>query len=90
MLFFLAGAPVWAGLCCLYSKDRYHKEPWGMLLWSVVYGLFSTFVIYGLGVWLKRTFPHAEGPFYTAFDTKTLFPFLWDICCGENQLRNSI
>ena len=67
MLFFLAGAPVWAGLCCLYSKDRYHKEPWGMLLWSVVYGLFSTFVIYGLGVWLKRAFPHAEGPFYTAF-----------------------
>lgn len=52
-----ATAPIVAGLFYLYIRDKYEKEPWRMLVWGILFGVYATFVIYGAGLWLERTFP---------------------------------
>lgn len=67
MLVELAAAPAAAGLFFMYIKDKYEKEPWGMLLLGLLFGLYTAAVIYALGHWLEWRFPHEETPLYTAF-----------------------
>ncbi len=67
MLLQFAAVPVWIGLFCLYLWDRYEKEPFSMLFWGFLYGVYATFLIYGLGTWLEGTWLHRETPFFSAF-----------------------
>lgn len=67
-----ATAPIAMGLFYLYLRDCYEKEPWQMLLWGVVFGIYTTFVIYGVGLWLEYLFPHVETPWYTSFISSAL------------------
>ena len=67
-----ATAPIVAGLFYLYIRDKYEKEPWRMLVWGILFGVYATFVIYGGGLWLERTFPHPETPLYTSFVSSAL------------------
>lgn len=63
----LATAPVLAGLFYLYIRDKYEKEPYRMLFLGVVFGIYTAFVIYGVGRFWEWLLPHRETPFYTAF-----------------------
>lgn len=62
-----ATAPVLIGLFYIFIRDKYEKEPWQMLLWGLLFGIFSTFVIYGMGLWVEDIFPLADLPFAAAF-----------------------
>lgn len=44
-----ATAPIIIGLFYIYIRDKYEKEPWQMLLWGLLFGVYATFVIYGVG-----------------------------------------
>lgn len=67
-----ATAPIVAGLFYLYIRDKYEKEPWRMLVWGILFGVYATFVIYGAGLWLERTFPHPR-----KFHIRQMVCFLW-------------
>lgn len=67
LLLQLATAPVCVGAFYMYIRDKYEKEPWGMLVLGLLYGMFLTGVIYMVGVAVELYFPHEETPFYTAF-----------------------
>ena len=43
-----ATAPIIIGLFYIYIRDKYEKEPWQMLLWGLLFGVYATFVIYGV------------------------------------------
>ncbi len=62
-----AAAPVVIGAFYMYIRDKYEKEPYMMLLLGLLYGVYSTFVIWGVGLFLEWVFPHVEQPFYSAF-----------------------
>lgn len=38
-----------------------------MLFLGLIYGVYTTFVIYGLGMGMEKLFPHQESPFFTSF-----------------------
>ncbi|MFV0314778.1 MAG: PrsW family glutamic-type intramembrane protease [Anaerotignum sp.] len=67
MLLELAAAPVFLGLFYIYVRDKYEKEPWKMLLVGLLYGMYTTCVIYAVGIGMEKIFPHEETPVYTAF-----------------------
>ncbi|KXL52531.1 protease PrsW [Anaerotignum neopropionicum] len=67
MLIQLAAAPVFLGLFYIYVRDKYEKEPWKMLFLGLLYGIYTTAVIYAVGLALEKLFPHQEIPLYTAF-----------------------
>ncbi|MDD3394696.1 MAG: hypothetical protein PHG19_08675, partial [Anaerotignum sp.] len=67
MLIQLAAAPVFVGLFYIYVRDKYEKEPWKMLFVGLLYGIYTTAVIYGVGLGMEKIFPHQENPLYTAF-----------------------
>ncbi len=67
MLLQLAAAPVFLGLFYIYVRDKYEKEPWKMLFLGLLYGIYTTVVIYGVGMMLEKMFPHREIPLYTSF-----------------------
>ena len=62
-----ATAPVIIGLFYIYIRDKYEKEPWQMLLWGLLFGVYATFVIYGVGQWVEAMFPLTDLPFAAAF-----------------------
>ena len=51
-----ATAPIIIGLFYIYIRDKYEKEPWQMLLWGLLFGIYATFVIYGVGQWVETMF----------------------------------
>ena len=61
-----ATAPIMIGLFYIYIRDKYEKEPWQMLLWGLLFGVYATFVIYGVGQWVERMFPLTDLPFAAA------------------------
>ncbi len=63
----MATAPVCTGLFYLYIRDKYEKEPYRMLFLGVVWGIYTAFVICGVGRFMEWLLPHEETPFYTAF-----------------------
>lgn len=67
MLIQLAAAPVFLGLFYIYVRDKYEKEPWRMLSLGLLYGIYTTAVIYAVGLGLEKIFPHMESPIYTSF-----------------------
>ncbi len=67
MLIQLAAAPVFLGLFYIYVRDKYEKEPWRMLFLGLLYGIYTTAVIYAVGLGLEKVFPHMESPIYTSF-----------------------
>lgn len=38
-----------------------------MLLWGLLFGVYATFVIYGVGLWVESKFPLTDLPFAAAF-----------------------
>lgn len=62
-----ATAPIVAFLFYIFIRDKYEKEPWQMLLWGLLFGVFATFVIYGVGLWVEAAFPLTDLPFGAAF-----------------------
>lgn len=62
-----ATAPVAIGLFYIYIRDKYEKEPWQILLWGLLFGVYATFVIYGVGLWVESKFPLTDLPFAAAF-----------------------
>jgi len=62
-----AAAPVVIGLFYMYIRDKYEKEPYMMLFLGLLYGVYATAVIWGVGLFLEWAFPHVEQPFYSAF-----------------------
>lgn len=62
-----ATAPIMIGLFYIFVRDKYEKEPWQMLLWGLLFGVFATFVIYGVGLWVEKAFPLTNIPFGAAF-----------------------
>ena len=68
----LATAPVLAGLFYLYIRDKYEKEPYAMLFLGVIFGIYTAFVVSGVGRFLEWLLPHRETPFYTAFFSSAL------------------
>lgn len=67
-----AAAPVMILLFYFYIRDKYEKEPLPLLAWGLLCGIYATFVIYGVGLWLEYLFVHQETPLYTAFISASL------------------
>lgn len=67
-----ATAPVVISLFYFYIRDQYEKEPLPLLGWGLLCGIYATFVIYSVGLWVERLFVHQETPFYTAFISAAL------------------
>ncbi|MFI3175517.1 MAG: PrsW family glutamic-type intramembrane protease [Bacillota bacterium] len=63
----LATLPAVVGLFYMYIRDKYEKEPYLMAFVAFFLGISATFLIYGFGEALERSFPHTETPLYTAF-----------------------
>ncbi len=62
-----ASAPIAIGAVYLFIRDKYEKEPYKMLFLGLLYGVYSTFVIWAVGITIERLFPHTETPFFNAF-----------------------
>ena len=62
-----ASAPVAIGIVYVFIRDKYEKEPYMMLFLGLLYGIYSTIVIWAVGMTLERIFPHIETPFFSAF-----------------------
>lgn len=62
-----ASAPVVIGAVYLFIRDKYEKEPYKMLFLGLLYGIYSTFVIWAVGTAIEKIFPHTESPFFSAF-----------------------
>lgn len=62
-----AAAPVAISLVYMYIRDKYEKEPYAMLITGLMYGVYATFVIWAVGIFFERLFPHEETPFFSAF-----------------------
>ncbi len=62
-----ASAPVAIGIVYVFIRDKYEKEPYMMLFLGLLYGIYSTIVIWAVGITLERVFPHIETPFFSAF-----------------------
>lgn len=62
-----ASAPVVIAAVYIFIRDKYEKEPYAMLFLGLLYGVYSTFVIWAVGMALERAFPHTETPFFNAF-----------------------
>ena len=67
MLIQLGSAPVLAGIFYIYIRDKYEKEPKAMVALTFLFGIYTTFIIFGVGRGMELLFPHEETPFYTAF-----------------------
>ncbi len=67
-----AAAPVVILLFYFYIRDQYEKEPWGLLVWGGLCGIYAAFVIYGVGLWLEGWIVHRETPLYTSFVSAAL------------------
>lgn len=96
MLVEFASAPAAAGLFFLYIKDKYEKEPWKMLFLGLLFGLYTTAVVYAFGTWLEVRFPHEETPFYTAFfssagvEELVKFVFLFMLVWGNRNFNEPL
>ena len=55
------------GLFYLFIRDKYEKEPIALLFLGLLYGIYTTFVIWPLGLVLEQAFPHYETAFFSAF-----------------------
>lgn len=62
-----AAAPAVIGVFYMYIRDKYEKEPYAMLFLGLLYGVYATFVIWAVGMFFERAFPHTETPLYSAF-----------------------
>lgn len=62
-----ASAPVAIGAVYVFIRDKYEKEPYMMLFLGLLYGVYSTFVIWAVGTAFEKIFPHMETPFFNAF-----------------------
>ena len=62
-----ASAPVAIGAVYIFIRDKYEKEPYAMLFLGLLYGIYSTFVIWAVGITFEKIFPHVETPFFNAF-----------------------
>ena len=62
-----ASAPVAICIVYIFIRDKYEKEPYMMLFLGLLYGVYSTIVIWAVGITLERIFPHIETPFFSAF-----------------------
>jgi RsiW-degrading membrane proteinase PrsW (M82 family) len=62
-----ASAPILIGAIYIYIRDKYEKEPYAMLVSGLMYGIYSTLVIWSVGIFLEKLFPHEETPFFSAF-----------------------
>jgi len=63
----MAIAPVLIGICYLFIRDKYEKEPYGMLLLGLFYGVYATYVILCFGSFLDRMLVMKDTPFFSAF-----------------------
>lgn len=65
-------APIFICAVYIYIRDKYEKEPFSMLFLSLLYGMYSTFVILMVGRLVEKAFFH-EGTqlevFFHAFIT---------------------
>ena len=66
-LFDMAIAPVIISVGYLFIRDKYEKEPYGMLLLGLFYGVYATFVILCVGSFLDRFLVVRDTPFFSAF-----------------------
>lgn len=88
-----ATAPVIVLLFYCYIRDKYEKEPFKMLFWGLICGVYVAFVVYGLGMAMERLFPHEETPLYTAFLSSALieegvkFLFLYFLICRNKEFN---
>ena len=62
-----ASAPAVIAAVYIFIRDKYEKEPYTMLFLGLLYGVYSTFVIWAVGMAFERAFPHVETPFVNAF-----------------------
>ena len=62
-----ASAPAVIAAVYIFIRDKYEKEPYTMLFLGLLYGVYSTFVIWAVGMAFERAFPHIETPFFNAF-----------------------
>ena len=88
-----ATAPVVILLFYCYIRDKYEKEPFKLLFWGLICGVYVTFVVYGLGMATEKFLPHEEMPFYTAFLSSALieesvkFLFLYNLICTNKEFN---
>ena len=66
----LAVAPVLIGLFYIFIRDKYEKEPWGLLIIGLFYGALSIFPIMQIEIFITSFMPHLSSfgeALYTAF-----------------------
>ncbi|MCD4683918.1 MAG: PrsW family intramembrane metalloprotease [Bacteroidales bacterium] len=82
-LLVLSIAPVIIILVYIYIRDKYEKEPWGLLLKALLVGALTTIPILLVEIWLKKYIIYFTGlhaaaynAFIVAAFTEELFKFL--------------
>ena len=59
----IAVAPAIIGLVYIFIRDKYEKEPLNLLFTGVIFGIYSTAVVWVLGVFLEGIFYYNDNKF---------------------------